>query len=503
VAEGLSVVLPEDEGEQTAEDIALLVTWEDAPLEPVPAASDIDEDDLIESEVTVVGFGLDENEEGGVRKQGEMTVVGVHPLDIWLEGDAYPSFGDSGGAVLDERGQVVGVISRGGDGSVIVARVDAHRWFLDPVLRREGGCVPGDPEVCDGRDNDCDGVTDPGCSRPGEPCESDDVCVEGSCEEVAGERVCTVACTPGAPGGCWSGAYCWESECGVGLCRSGTQGERAAGEPCDDDTDCETLLCRDVGSGERRCSRRCAIDALQCGGGEVCAAWQGDCGVCVPEELSSTPRGLGEPCAAGEECRTGLVCADDPPLRYCSRPCEAHGDCPSPGMHCRHEAGLCVVGDLAPLGRSCVSDDDCDSGLCGATADGVGYCTETCRPGVICPAGQSCDFEAGVCTPYGPVAGQRCDGPDGEAECSVGECVHDGDEARCAVPCGLCCPSGFECLDLESGSACWPLAPEAAPAAGCSCAAVGSWPRLAPLVLRIIGLGSMHPGGVPDRSPGL
>lgn len=156
-------------------------------------------------------------------------------------------------------------------------------------------------------------------------------------------------------------------------------------------------------------------------------------------------------------------------------------------MHCRSEAGFCVVGDRGPIGSPCTSDDDCESGLCGTTPDGVGFCTEPCRPGVICPSRQSCDYDAEVCVPWDAVAGQRCDVPDGDLECADGECVRNGDEARCASPCGLRCPSGFECLELDPGSFCWPLAPGPAGEGGCSCRAAGSAGQGRSVLLRVIG----------------
>ena len=471
---GAEVVLAEDVEARMAEDIALLITREEVPLEPYLAAYDLDEDDLLASEVTVVGYGQDERGRSGFRQRCSMTVTAVHGLNMYLEGESFPSFGDSGGAILDADGFVIGVISRGGEGGVIVGRVDTHRWFLDPILRREGGCVPGDPEVCDGVDNNCDGEVDPGCASLGEPCESSDECVDGTCESVAGESICTLTCDPWSDEPpCWDGSYCWERACGDGWCRNGTAGERPSGEACRDDQDCASLTCRAFGTDEPMCTVRCQVDSMACAEGEVCAGWEGECGGCVPMAMSESPRGMGEPCSTDEDCREELTCIDDPPGRYCSRSCHSDEDCPDGGMYCRVENEICVRGERADTGGPCVADTDCERGVCWTSVDGATFCTEECRPNVICPARFSCDFENEICVPWDAVLGQLCGAPEEEIECLLGECLSHDDEERCAEPCDRFCATGFECIELDAGSICWPFLSAEADDEGCDCSSVG------------------------------
>jgi hypothetical protein len=472
-ARGREVVLPEDVDDRVAEDLALLVLAGDPGLPSYVPAADLGAL-AVGDEVTVVGYGLDERGDSGYRQRGAMTVAEIFPLSLTLVGDAYPYSGDSGGPIFDQRGQVIGVVSRGWDGGVIVGRVDAHRWFLDDVLRENRGCVQGDPERCDGLDNDCDGEVDPGCSALGGPCASSESCVEGECRDVHGDRICTEACDPRGSAGCWTGAYCAAVGCGdgEGLCRPGAAGRGAAGDACDDDLDCASLTCLEVG-GRARCTTACRVDALECGLDETCAAIAGGCGACVPAAESAAGRGLGEPCAGDGGCRDGLDCVTDWPHRYCSRECDDGSGCPAT-MHCRESTGLCVRGPAGALGDPCAEDSDCASGPCWIAGEGLGACTDACRPGVTCPEGYSCDFDVRVCAPWDAVLGAPCGEAAGGAGCVVGECFVLEGEGLCSRPCDLACPSGFDCVDADGERWCRPVARPAA--SGCACAAAGASP---------------------------
>lgn len=438
------------------------------------------------SEVKIVGYGLDENDRSGRRLSATMEIAYVDRYMLELWGSSYPGSGDSGGPVIDDRGEVVGVISRGGPGVCIATRVDTFRWLLDPVLREQGGCVAGDPETCDGFDNNCDRVIDEGCTAPGEPCETAEECPTGRCEEVDGVAICTSPCDPTDREPCWAGAFCKEIEgaCGEGWCRLGSAGEGDAGELCDDDVDCASLMCRDPGDGQHRCTTRCALDAFECPSGQGCAEVGQGCGGCFPLEGSTWPRGLGEDCTDDAGCRSES-CVSEPDGRYCSRPCGAGVDpCPEL-MHCR--AGRCVRGDLAELGQRCLSDDDCADGPCWLEGPSGPVCTEACGPThTQCSRRASCDYDLELCVPWDSPLGGPCE-PGGETLCAEGECTEvEGEEPRCAWPCAEGCPAGFECReDGVEEPLCWP-APPAPEAEGCGCVAAGASGPVPSLFRRIV-----------------
>jgi hypothetical protein len=303
---------------------------------------------------------------------------------------------------------------------------------------------PGEPERCNGSDDDCDGMIDgtmtdcvSGVCRP-------NVAMPGTYEDIRSAMCVDGACTSGTLTSC--GLFSCELGGGLGSrcaldCPSTTPNtgderciaaahcdgntclpDEANGGVCDEDSDCASGHCD---NGYCCDSGQCCRTAMDCGGGSgavcdsaaTCQGTRGDtacvsnaCVVMsgVPDDSACVPGVLARDCGLN----VPVYCTGeaDQVAPTCPTTCVADTDCVA-SAHC--ELGICALD--RPPGGGCSRVQDCQDG--NSCVDGV-CCTSTC---------------AGQC--------ERCDLPDTRGTCTPVALGRDPDGE---------CP-GFSCSDYYAG----------------------------------------------------
>lgn len=262
-----------------------------------------------------------------------------------------------------------------------------------------GECGPTPTEICDGKDNDCNGFVDDLA-----PCEGDRLCISGTCMSYCQANECP------------KGSICRQIEKGM-ICvpeamQSCIEVKCPEGFTCKDGT-CQPLPCVEGNSkcenGMRKvCKSGVWIDS-PCKGGFECKN-----GVCV--EISCYTKGCPDgyickngSCSATDPC-TGIICKSGEFCRdgICVRAC-GFVKCED-GYYC-DDYGNCVLDKC--YGIKCKVNQYCSEGKC---------IIDKCYMGG-CPYNRVCDQSSGECIDD-PCTGIDC--PE-TLKCYRGQCVRPED----------------------------------------------------------------------------
>ncbi len=301
-------------------------------------------------------------------------------------------------------------------------------------------------EVCDGLDNDCNGVVDNGCL--GQPCGVDLDCMSNHCTDgvCCGTAACTALDQCHDPGTC---------QPGTGTC---SNPNAANGTMCNDNNACtQTDTCQAgacTGANPVTCT---ALD--QCHDPGTCQPGTGTCS--NPNKADGSFCNDGNACTQSDTCQAGACTGANPVT------CSASDQCHDVGL-CDSMTGLCsnpnkADGSSCNDGDLCTQSDTCQAGAC------TGANPVTCSASDQCHDVGTCDTMTGLCSNPNKMDGSSCD--DGNSctqtdTCQTGACTGANpvicgasdqchDVGTCDSMTGLCSnPNKMDGSSCDDGNSC-------------------------------------------------
>jgi hypothetical protein len=323
-------------------------------------------------------------------------------------------------------------------------------------------------------------------------CAANEVCAPDGTGCVAAEPCSDEErrCSGALHQGCVQGVWTTLSQCSLG-CSNPLDGcLRLPGQSCESDANCGEGTCLDTAEGDRVCcTGACNTACQRCSAlGTECVN-VGDDEACGPIDCPTDACRLYDPasvitnrCTAGRCATVEEACTQFEPQR-------AELECSETAL-C-DDTGACSLPKRVLL-AACTSGEQCAAGNCVATADGSSVCcsepcddsevcgpTGSCAPAPVCEDGTlqcsgsnfqtcvggqwvteracgalGCSVQRGGCF---AAAGQACGS---SADCGQGTCQETatGGSVCCTAACGgacrACAPSGVACANLQEDTAC-------------------------------------------------
>lgn len=330
-------------------------------------------------------------------------------------------------------------------------------------------------EICDGQDNDCNGLVDDLVVGEGAACGTGQpgVCAAGY-QNCSAARLTCAPLTPPSPEICDG----LDNDCNGGI-----------DEPWNKQTDPQhcggTYDCRACDAGDACCGGRCAsfqTDPLNCGScGNACAANAACCsGKCVANDTSQNCGVCGKTCAADQTCQKGQcvqqACTPGGAVD-CSQAACNHAVCDASGGHCfngacAHETscsdgidndgdGLTDCQDPQCLHRRCqqngvcTAEKQCVVEICTNGIDDNGDGLVDCQDALACPAPATLATPACCGTAWTDAASDvlHCgscandctvghSAECGSVSCVAGKCSYGSAPDRTTCSAGVCCGGG-------------------------------------------------------------